>query len=212
MQVNSLAPSPRVLVLTASTVLDADAIKTTIATVAAITTYTGVQLNGADVAAVTYIATPTPSGYTNVAQYPIAVAASNAGSYVNGSTIQFVGTYCGAAVTRTATVVGTDGNATFVADGPVDTVTSIIVAAQTNTSGAWTFGFNDVRCVRRGGEDEPWRELRSTSSGDCLVTCASGDDALLASLTATTQPERVSMVRLKFSSASTTVTTLRLYE
>jgi hypothetical protein len=165
---------------------------------------------------VTHIATPTASGYTNIAQYPIAVASNSAGSYVASSKIMFTGTYGtgygSQNVVRTATVVGTGGNATFVADGPLDTVSQIDVEAQVNTSGAWTFGFNDVACRKNAGELEPWRWLQATSTGDCLVTCAVGGDALLAGLTAASPKENVDITRVKFSDASTTVTTIRLYE
>jgi hypothetical protein len=130
---------------------------------------------------------------------------------VASSTITFTGTYGGKAVVRTATVVGTGGNATFVADGPMNTVTSITVAAQANTSGAWTFGWNDIACKQVGGSDEPFRIIRPTSTGNLLVTCGSGDDALI-DLISGGLDEVVYVTRLKFTSASTTVTTVKVYE
>ncbi len=209
MQTGSISVSPRVLPLTASSVLNATAIKTSVATAAAGAIYSGAALNGGDV--IDNIAYPTPSGLTGVAQYPIAVAASNAGSYVNGSTIVFSGTYGGVAATSTATVVGTDGNATFVGNNPLDTVSSITVAAQVNTSGAWTFGFNDVACKTRNGNVEPFRMLRPTSTGNVVITCGSGHDATVP-VVAGDPDELVDILRIKFSSGSTTVTTLKLYE
>jgi hypothetical protein len=213
MQLGSNAASPRVLTLTASSVVSTNAIKTSVATVAAAVTYSGAALNGADVDG-SYVARPTPSGLSNVAQYPTATASSNAGSYVNGSHVMFTGTYgdgYGSNVTRTATVSGTGGNATFIADGPLDTLTSITVDAQTNTGGAWVFGWNDIACPRRGGCLEPYRTIRPTSAGNCLVTCASGDDALLP-LTLGGSDEIVNVNRIKFSDATTTITTVNVYE
>jgi hypothetical protein len=150
-----------------STLLDADGIKASIATTASIATYSGAALDGAYAA--DGVATPVPNGHTDVDQYPVATASSSAGSYVNGSTIQFVGTYNGAAVTRTATVVGTGGAAEFIADGPIRTVTSIIVAAQANTSGAWTFGFTDLAMPDIGGVKYPFTFLRATGAGNIRV-------------------------------------------
>jgi hypothetical protein len=125
-----------------SSLLDADGIKQSIATAATAASYSGVALNGAYAAA--GIATPAPGGQTGLAQWPVATASSSAGSYINATEIVFTGTYGGAAVTRTATVVGTDGGTSFIADGPLETCTQIDVEAQQNTSGAWTFGFTDL--------------------------------------------------------------------
>ena len=127
--------SHRPVTIITAEIADPDAIKTSIATVAAAVSYTGVALNGAD--ANPGPATPTPSHtdnvVTDVPQYPTATASSSAGSYVDGSEVVFTGTYGGAAKSRTATVVGTDGNATFVADGPLDTVSTVAVDAQADT-------------------------------------------------------------------------------
>lgn len=209
MQTGSISPSSRVLPLTASSVLAATGIKTAIATAASIATYTGAAINGTTVTA--NVATPSPSGLSGVAQYPIAVASSSAGSYVAGSTIVFTGTRNGAVATSTATVVGTGGNATFVGDNPLDTCDTIVVAAQANTSGQWTFGWNDIACKVRGGSLEPFRVLRPTSTGNVVVTCGSGHDATIP-VVAGDADEVVDIIRVKFSSASTTVTTLKLYE
>lgn len=209
MNTGSISPSPRILPLTASTVLNATAIKTSIATSASGAIYSGAALNGGDVTA--GVASPTPSGLTGVAQYPIAVATSKAGSYVANSTIVFDGTYNGKAATSTATVVGTGGGATFVGDKPLDTVTGITVAAQADTAGAWTFGFNDIACKTRGDNIEPFRVLRPTSSGNLVVTCGSGHDATIP-LLAGDADEVLDVTRLKFSDAATTITTIKVYE
>lgn len=209
MQTGSISISPRLLPLVASTVLDADAIKTSIATSASGAIYAGAALNGATASA--GIATPAPSGLTGVAQYPIAVASSSAGSYTASSTIQFSGTFSGESVTRTATVVGANGNATFVADGPLDTCTGITVAAQHDTSGAWTFGWNDIACKVINGQTQPYRVLRPLATGNVVITCGSGHDATVPVVSGGPD-EFVDILRVKFSSAATTVTTLNLYE
>lgn len=123
--------------------LSANGIKTSIATVAAAVTYSGAALNGGLVTAGT--ATPAPNSHTGLAMVPSATASSSAGSYVAGSRIRFIGKWgTNPRAERVATVVGTDGNATFLADGPLETVVEIQVEAQANTSGAWTFGFNGI--------------------------------------------------------------------
>jgi hypothetical protein len=148
MHSTSVQSSPRSISFTASAdLLDADGIKTTIATAATAQSYSGVAINGAYAAA--GVATPAPNGHTGVAQWPLAAAASHASSYINGSKVVFTGTYGGEIVQRTATVVGTDGNVSFIADGPLETCTQIDVEAQHDTSGAWTFGFTDLAPRKR---------------------------------------------------------------
>lgn len=155
-----------------STLLDADGIKTSIATAATAQTYSGAAINGAYAAA--GIATPAPNDHTDVDQYPVAVASSSAGSYTNGSLILFIGTYNGLAVTRTATVSGTGGNASFIADGPMRTVSEIRVGAQANASGAWTFGFTDLAMPIIGGMKYPFTFLRATGAGNIRVQHVGG--------------------------------------
>lgn len=120
---------------TAGELADVDAIKTSIATAASVQTYT--TFNGTSTVGVTQ---------PRIVSWPSVTASSSAGSYVNGSTVSVTGTYGGESVTRTVTIVGTDGNATFIGDGPLDvgSVTSIVVAAQVNTSGAFQFGWSGV--------------------------------------------------------------------
>lgn len=156
--------------IAAAALLDADGFKTTIATEASIQTYTGGAINGAAAAA---------GPAHGFAYIPSATASSSADSYVAGSTIQFVGTYRGLAVTRTATVVGTDGNTTFLADGPLEgPVTSIIVGAQADTSGAWLFGWTDALPASRPGPTtrahnenvmRNWLKLVATSAANVHV-------------------------------------------
>jgi hypothetical protein len=209
MQLGSISVSPRVLPLTASTVLDANAIKTSIATATTIQTYSGADLNGSDVA--TGVATPAPSGLTNVAQYPIVVCSNSVGAFTLNSTVTFVGTYGGEAVSRVATITSTAGNGTYVANGPVDKVTSVTVAAQATAGGTITLGWNDIACPKRATCLEPFRVLRPTSTGNCVITCASLDDATLP-LISGGPDEIVGIYRIKFSSGTTTITTCNLYE
>jgi hypothetical protein len=171
MRSTSTQSSPRSLSFTSSAaLLDADGIKTTIATVAAAVTYTGAALNGAY--ANPGPAIPAPGGHAGVAQWPVATASSAAGSFVNGSSITWVGLYGGVSTTRTATVVGTDGNASFIADGPLESVTSVTIAAQVNTSGAWTLGFTDLAPRKvPGSTSEPvFRGIVGNAVGNVAVS------------------------------------------
>ena len=190
-------------------IADPDAIKTSIATVAAAVSYTGVALNGAD--ANPGPATPTPSHtdnvVTDVPQYPTATASSSAGSYVDGSEVVFTGTYGGAAKSRTATVVGTDGNATFVADGPLDTVSTVAVDAQADTNGAWTFGFTDIGAWRGGSGQEPARLVRAHAAGVIKIGDADGH----VDLTPFAESESQPIAPHRIYATGTTVTTFTLY-
>lgn len=150
-----------------TTLLDADGIKTSIATAAAAAAYSGVALDGAYASA--GVATAAPNGHIDVDQYPVATAAANAGSYVAGSKILFTGSYNGLVVTRTATVVGANGGAAFIADGPLRTVTGISVEAQANAGGAWTFGFTDLHMPYFDGLPYPFTFLRGAGAGNIRV-------------------------------------------
>lgn len=198
----SSASSPRPANFVTANIVSANAIKTSIATAASIQTYTGGALNGAHL-------TPYPDSKTGYAQWPTATASSSAGSYINGSTIVFTGTYNGVVTTRTATVVGTDGNAVFMADGPLDgAVTSIVVGAQTNTGGAWTFGWDDLQCPYRINKLEAWREVRAGSSANIAVVLPDGSVEVLPCVPGEHQPIMVHRIRR----ALTTATPITLYE
>jgi hypothetical protein len=209
MRLGSIEVSPDILPLTASTVLAATGIKTAIATSASAVTYSGAAINGTTAAA--GIATPSPSGNAGVAQYPIAVASSSAGSYVNGSTIVFTGIRDNKTVYSTATVAGTGGNATFIGDTPLESCSSVAIAAQTDTSGQWTLGWNDVACPMRGGCNEPFRVLRPTSTGNVMIVTGPNQNRTVPVVSGGPD-ELVDILRVKFSNVATTVTTLNLYE
>lgn len=209
MRLGEVSVSPVILPLTASTVLDSDAIKASIATSVSAVTYSGAALDGVTVTA--GVSTPAPSGLVGVGQYPVAAASSSAGSYVVNSVIVFTGTRDGKAATSTATVSSANGNLTYVGDSPLDTVTSVTIGAQANTSGAWSLGYNDISCPRRGGCDEPFRMLRPTSTGNVVIVDGSGRSVTVP-VVAGGPDELVDIYRIKFSSASTTITTCNLYE
>jgi len=202
----SSAPSPKPRTFS-SAIAVLNSIKASIATAATVQTYTGAALDGAS-------ASPLPGGKTGFAQWPAATASSSAGSYINASTVVFTGTYKGVAVTRTATVSGTGGNATFIADGPVDgAVTKIVVGAQSNTSGAWTFGFVDLECRKilvdgTTYRSEPWRQVRGGSVGNVGIVLLDDTAEILPCIEGEVHPVLIS--RLKTS--TTTCTTITLYE
>lgn len=125
----------------AAELADADGIKESIATDTSAATYSGVDLDGTSTVGV--VGTQT---FERLASWPTVSASSAAGAYTDASEVVFTGTWGGEIVTRTATIVGTDGNATFIADGPLDlgSVTSIAVDAQADTDGAFTFGWSGV--------------------------------------------------------------------
>lgn len=200
----STAPyrSPRTF--TVANIADPDSIKASIATAATAQSYSGAALNGAS-------KKPLPDSKTGFAQWPTATASNSAGSYVNGSKIVFTSTYKGYPVVRTATVVGANGNATFVADGPVDgDVTLIAVGAQANAAGAWTFGFADLECPSRSSDKvlEPWRHARGTGAGNIGVVNLDGSAEVLPCLDG--EHHSTEIYRLKTS--TTTVTSVTLYQ
>lgn len=120
---------------------DDNGIKTSIATVAAITTYLA-PFNGVSTVGKA-IATGSHSSFVS---WPTVTASSAAASYVAASTIVFTGTYGGQIVSRTAALTTANGNETVLADGPLDhgSITKIVVAAQVDTAGAFLFGWTGI--------------------------------------------------------------------
>lgn len=120
---------------------DPDAIVTSIATAASAVSFSGVGLNGAVGAGSIKEAANVDGACCRVS----ATASSNAGSYVDGSTITVTGTNeAGDQISDTITVVGTDGGATWETSKGFATVTQIDVDAQANTGGSWTFGLGSL--------------------------------------------------------------------
>jgi hypothetical protein len=130
------------MTFTTAQTADADGIKTSVATATTAQNYSGAALNGALVTS--NVAYPRFASKLGIASYPTVTSSSVVGAYTAASTIVFTGTYNGVAVTRTATLTQANGNETQFADGPMDSVTSIAVAAQADTDGAFTFGFSGL--------------------------------------------------------------------
>lgn len=126
----SAGPSPRTRTYaTAAALKDVDAIKTSIATVAAPATYT--TFNGAI------------GGAFDPPRAVTVKTSASVGSYTL-TAITFTGTYGGQPVTDTITLTQTGGGETLYGDQPFDTLTSIAIAAMSDTSGAFEFGVGDV--------------------------------------------------------------------
>lgn len=151
--------------------LDVDALKTALATVAAITTYTGAALNG--VVPSTHL---TAAGHSGICQYPSVTCSNAVGSYVLNSTVKFTATYGGEAVERTATITSTAGNGTYIADGPidVDSCTKIVIAAQVDTSGSVSFGLTDLACKKYNHHLQAFQGVRAATAGNVAVTYPGG--------------------------------------
>jgi hypothetical protein len=172
--------------IAAANLLDVDGFKTSIATAATAQSYSGGALNGASASA------GPAHGFAFI---PSATLASNAGSYVPGSAVTFVGTYLGVATTRTGLIVGADGNETVLGDGPLDgPLTSIGVAAQVNTGGSFQFGWTDMLPAGRGGptpgfsapkQIAPWLGLTPSTSGAVHVGYAGSRDDTIAGIAGT---------------------------
>lgn len=156
-------PSPRSKTYaTAAALKDVDAIKTSIATVAAPVTYT--TFNGV-------------LGGTFDPPRAVTVTTSASGGSYTLTAITFTGTYGGAVVTDTVTLTQTGGGETLYGDQPFDTLTSIAILAMNNTSGAFQFGCGDVyagsglylRAVKAIGADGNIGVQYSGSQTDTLV-------------------------------------------
>lgn len=153
---NQIVPAKRTYtVSTIANLTDTDGIKTAIASATTEQVYT--SFNG------------TPGGTLTYARTPTATLSSNAGSYVNNSTVTFVGTCNGIAVTSVATISGTDGGITVEGNLPLTNVTSITVQAQVNTGGAFTFGFTDLWAgYKVNGQMEFFRAIQCVGADGSL--------------------------------------------
>ena len=152
--------------------VDADGIKTSIAAAASVQTYLA-PFNGTSTVGKA-IASGAVSDFVS---WPTVTNTSQSGKYVAASTIVFTGTYGGAVVSRTAALTTANGSETVIADGPLDhgSVTSIVVAAQVDTTGAFTFGWTGVGPKKGTG----WM-LVAREAGTLVVAHAdSGDDTFL---------------------------------
>jgi hypothetical protein len=163
---------------TAAALVDADAIKTSIATSLTAVAYSGAQLNGASASE----GTATPAH--GMAAYPTAALSSQTGAYTNGSTITWTGSYRGKTVTRTGTITNANGGQTVTGDGPLETCTSVTVAAQAATNGLLEFGWNDavppgvltpqLPLSTNQNDLRTWLKIVATSTGNIRVGYAGG--------------------------------------
>lgn len=107
-----------------------------------------------------------------------ATSASHAASYVDASVITITGTaFDDSAQTDTLTVAGTGGGATLTSTKYFKTVTSIAVAAQADTGGAWTFGLSDTLCVLG-------RQIRAGTAGNLTMKFEDGTSDTVAGMVA----------------------------
>lgn len=129
----------RSLVFTAAQLKDDDGFVLSVATTLGAVTFTGAALDGALVDG-SDIGQPPRTG---IAFWPSATADNSPGAFAL-TDITFVGTYNGAVVSRVAAFTTADGSETVIADGPLETLTSIVVPAQADTDGAFTFGYSGI--------------------------------------------------------------------
>ena len=135
------ANSARVTLTFASGELsDTDGVKSSAATVASETTYLPAVMNGAGI--------NTSGVLLKTARTVTATLSANSGSYSTDA-IVITGKYGGATVTSSLTPPDADGGVTLYGDQPFDQLTSIVIPAQVNTGGAFTFGVGDI-CAKAG--------------------------------------------------------------
>ncbi len=119
--------------------LDADGIKTSIATVAAPVTYVVANFNGAAIA----------TGVLDLPRSVSVTTSASVGSYAIASPIVVTGKRGGETVTENLALTATGGNETIYGTQAFDSIASIAIPAQANTSGAFTFGVADI-CAPAG--------------------------------------------------------------
>lgn len=152
---NDLFPSPRCVTYTA--LADDDAIKTSIATVAAPATYSGGALNGAY------------GGTFPLPQTVSVTTSSSVGSYILGA-IVFTGTdQDGSVITESLTLTAVNGNETIKGTTAFATITSIVVPAQFDTSGTFKFGVFHLLLK------SPMRKIRASAAGNLVLGFQDGN-------------------------------------
>jgi hypothetical protein len=200
-------PSPRtVSFANGAALVDADGIKTLVATVATAASYTGAALNGAY--ANPGPAYPTPGTHTGLAQYPTVTTTSETPDTYNiTDPIVFTGTYGGEVATSSATLVAVKGGEAIIGDHPLDSVVSIAVPAQLGTAGEFTFGFTDLAARKANGIIYPWRKVRAGGAGNVGLKFECQDVDTLAML----EGEKDDLLITRVVAATTNVA-FRLYE
>lgn len=168
----------------------ATAIKTSIASATTAQSYSGAALNGAMVTA--NVALPLLGTFTGIAGYPSVTTTAQASAYTLNSTVVFTGLWRGVTTTRTATITSTGAAAAYIADGPLDSVTQIDVAAQAATNGAFTFGWSGIAPTCVSGRWKTWT-IVCTTAGNLVVTCGDTVDTvpLIAAQQYLASPQRI---------------------
>ena len=119
---------------------DVDGVKTSAATIASETTYLPAVMDGAGI--------NTSGVLLKTARTVTATLSGSVGSY-STDPIVITGKYGGETVTDELTPSDADGGETLFGDQPFDILTSIVIPAQVDTSGAISFGVGDI-CARKG--------------------------------------------------------------
>lgn len=132
--------------LLAAALADVDAYVDGVATSTSADLIPGTEFNGTLVT--DDVGQPPKAG---IAFWPSVTSSSTTGAFTAGSDIVFTGTYNGAVVTRTATLTAANGNETIIADGPLETLTSIAIEAQADTDGTFDLGFSGIGPVLLAG-------------------------------------------------------------
>jgi len=152
-------------------IADVDAIKKAVATSSSAQSYSGAALDGA-----TNFTSESPQ-HTKPSRTVSVTRSSNAGSYVQGSKVTFTGTLNGEAQTEEIAMPDTDGGDTLKGAKLFDEVTQIDVEAQSDASGQFEFGVEDV-----GGPGGGVFGFRAHAVGDVSLEFANGEsDVLYAS-------------------------------
>lgn len=148
----------------------ANAIKTSIATVAGAASYSGGALNGA-----------VGAGLLPITQTVSFTTSSHSGSYVAGSKVTFTGLdRNGLALVEQLLVTAVNGGETIVGLKGFSKVTQIDVEAQSDTAGAFTFGYSDVMCpgcwgLRVGGTTGSLKVGFADQSIDTIPSVVAGE-------------------------------------
>ncbi len=172
---------------------DIDAIKTSIATVAAPVTYATTDING-----VIGLTAMSPARTLTV------TTAAHALAYSVGSTVTVTGVdAAGRVLTEVFTLTATNGGETLVGTKGFAGVVSIAIGAQLLTLGAFSIGVRDILCGKT-----PYM-IRANGAGDLHVAF---DDASEDTIPAMAAKEYITFSPTKvFGDSATTITGLTLF-
>lgn len=132
----------RTVTFTSGTVLDADGIKMSFATVAAPVTLVVADFNGAEISATTGAFTKLPRTVT--------IGRSNNAAQFAVDPIVITGKRGGAVVTESLTPANANGNDTLAGTQVFDSISSIAIPTQGGTGGTFVVGVRDI-CAPVGG-------------------------------------------------------------